>query len=98
MEKVQVKVKRLIFPKVCTKYQTITRENKSVCERMAELLWNSKHERKYRNNQLVAVSSDPDVHLETMEETKNEGKKPKKDGNPKEICTYGSKQPKRALV
>ena len=46
-------------------------EDKSLHERMAELLWDSGHEEQHRKPERMAVPSDTDVYLETVETAKN---------------------------
>ena len=53
------------------KYSQNHGKDKSVHERLAELLRNSGHEEQHRKNEWVVVPSDTDVHLETMETAKD---------------------------
>ena len=46
----------------------------------------------------MAISQNPYVHLETMEETKDEGKKSNKDGSTYGFGTSSGKQSQRLLV
>ena len=50
-------------------------EDKSLHERMAELLWDSGHEEQHRKPEWMAVPPNPDVYLETMETAKDPKKK-----------------------
>ena len=50
-------------------------EDKSLHERMAELLWDSGHEEQHRKPEWMAVPPDTDVYLETMETAKDPKKK-----------------------
>ena len=46
-------------------------EDKSLDERMAELLWNSGHEEQHRKPEWMAIPSDTDVYLEAVETAKD---------------------------
>lgn len=58
---------------------------------MAELLWDSKHEKPDRGDKRVAVPSNPNVYMETMEETKDQTEKSNENGNSGVLCTYDGK-------
>ena len=91
MEEVQTEAENPVFLEESTEYQALVGKDKSLCKGMAELLWDSKHEEPDRWHKWVAVSSNPYVHMETMEETKDQTKKSYEDGNPGVLCTYGGK-------
>lgn len=44
MEEVQENPENPLFPEESTEYQTIAGKDTGLCEGMAELLWDSKHE------------------------------------------------------
>ena len=46
----------------------------------------------------MAISQNPNVYMETMEETENEGKEPAENGSAERIGMEGREQPKRLLV
>ena len=80
MEEVQVKPEKSVFPQTSAEHQAKSCKDKGICQRMAKLLWNSKYEESDKRNQWMAVPQNPNVHLETMEEAKDKGKKPNEDG------------------
>lgn len=65
---------------------------------MAELLWDSRYEESDRRPEQVAISQNPDVHMETMEEAKDEGKKSIENGSARGFSLAGRQQSKRILV
>ncbi len=89
MEEVQTKAENPVFPKESTENQALVGKDKGLCKGMAELLWDSKHEEPDRGHQRVAVPPNPDVYMETMEETKDQTKKSNENGNPGVLCAYG---------
>ena len=50
-------------------------QDKSIYARLAELLRDSEHEESHRRPESMAVPSDKDVHMEALEETKDENPK-----------------------
>ena len=46
----------------------------------------------------MAISQNPNVYMETMEETENEGEEPAENGSAERIGMEGREQPKRLLV
>ena len=91
MEEVQAEAENPVFPKESTEYQALVGKDKSLCKGMAELLWDSKHEEPDRGHKRVVVSSNPYVHMETMEEAKDQTEKSYENGNPRVLCAYGGK-------
>ena len=73
-------------------------ERKAVHDWMAELLWDSIHEEPNGRMERMASPKIPSVHLETMEEAKNQIPKSDKVGHPGEICLDDSHEPERILV
>nr|WP_305734489.1 hypothetical protein [uncultured Phocaeicola sp.] len=65
---------------------------------MAKLLWNSKHEGQHRRHQWMALSQNPYVYMETMEETKDKSAKPNQDGCAGGLGMADWKQPQGTLV
>ena len=65
---------------------------------MAELLWDCRYEESDGETESVAVSQNPYVHMETMEETKDKGKESEKDGSTGGFGMAGGKQPPWVLV
>ena len=55
------------FPEQMRKHSQNHGKDKGVHEGMAELLRNSRHEEKHRRPKWMAVSTDTDVYLETVE-------------------------------
>ena len=98
MEEVQENPENPFFPKESTEYQTSAGKNPSLCEGMAELLWDSKYEEANRGDKRMAVPSDSNVRLETVEEAENEGEKSNKDGSTEGVGVSGGKQPPWILV
>ena len=89
MEEVQTEAENPVFPKESTENQALIGKDKSLCKGMAELLWDSKHEEPDRGYKRVAVPSNPNVHMETVEETKDQTEKSYENGNSRVLCTYG---------
>ena len=74
------------------------RKDKGVYAGLAELLWSSRYEEPNRGTEPMAISQNPNVYMETMEETENEGKEPAENGSAERIGMEGREQPKRLLV
>ena len=73
-------------------------KDKSIYAGMAELLRNRRYEEPNRGTEPMAISQNPNVYMETMEETENEGKEPAENGSAERIGMEGREQPKRLLV
>lgn len=71
MEESQGETERAHFPEQVWQYYQNHGEDKSVHERMAELLRNSGYEEQRREVEWMAVSPDTNVYLETMETAQN---------------------------
>lgn len=72
--------------------------NKSLHDGMAELLRDSVNEAENGTMGRMASTSNPSIHLEAMEETENQIKKPCEAGRAGILRIYGSQQPKGLLV
>ena len=65
------------FPEQVREYHPNDGKDKSLHERMAELLWDSGHEEQHRKPEWMAVPPDTDVYLETVETAEDPAKKAK---------------------
>jgi len=63
------------------KYHPNDGKDKSIHERMAKLLRNSRHEEQHRKPERMAVPPDKDVYLEAVETAKDPEKKTNRIGN-----------------
>ena len=71
MEESQGETAPAYFPEQVRKHHPNDGKDKSLHERMAELLWDSGYEEQYRKPQRMAVPPDTDVYLETVEIAQN---------------------------
>ena len=71
MEEGQGQTAQAYFPEQVREHYPNHGEDKSLHERMAELLRNSGHEEQHRKPERMAVPADTDVYLETVETAKN---------------------------
>ena len=53
---------------------------------MAELLWGCGHEESDRGTESEAISQNPNVYMETVEENQNKTEKPYQTWHPIELC------------
>lgn len=83
---------------MCSEHTPIVRKDKGVYSGLAELLWNCRYEEADRGTQQMAISQNPNVYMETMEEPENEGEEPAENGSGKRFGMAGRKQPERLLV
>ena len=86
MEESQGKPAQAHFPEQVREYYPNHGEDKSLHERMAELLWNSGHEEQHRKPERMAVPPDTDVYLEAVETTQNENEKTNRTGSSQSLC------------
>ena len=98
MEEDEAKAERTQFPEVCSEHTPFFNKDKRVYARMAELLWNCRYEEKGRRTELLAISQDTHVYMETMEESKDKSKKSIKDGSTGRLGPQSWKQSQRILV
>ena len=75
MEESQGQTAPVHFPEQVREHYPNHGEDKSLHERMAELLRDSGHEEQHRKPEWMAVPPDTDVYLETMETAKDPKKK-----------------------
>ena len=68
-------------------------KDKSIHERMAELLRDSGYEEQYREPEWMAVSTDTDVYLETVETARNKSEETHRSGSSQPICGNHSIRP-----
>lgn len=65
---------------------------------MVELLWNGNDEEQHRRHQCIALSQNPYVYMETMEETKDKSAESKQDGSAEGFGVADRKQLPKKFV
>ena len=81
------------FPEQVREHYPNHGEDKSLHERMAELLRNSGHEEQHRKPERMAVPADTDVYLETVEIAQNQNEKTGGTGSGQPLCGNNSLRP-----
>ena len=71
MEESQGETAQAHFSEQMREYHPNNGEDRSLHERMAELLWDSGHEEQHRKPEWMAVPPDTDVYLEAVETAKD---------------------------
>ena len=93
MEESQGKPAEADFPEQVRQHRQKHGEDKSLHERVAELLRNSGYEEQHRKAEWMAVSKDTNVYLETMEAARNTKAEADGIGTSGMGCLRGSIQP-----
>ena len=98
MEESQGKTAQANFPEQLREYHPNHGEAKGLHERMAELLWDSGHEKQHRKPEWMAVPPDTDVYLETVETAQNQNEETHRAVSGQPLCGNHSLRPQRILV
>lgn len=98
MEESQGETAQAYFPEQVREYHPNQGKDKSLHERMAELLWDSGHEEKHRKPEWMVVPPDTDVYLETVETAQNQNEETHRTGSRQPLCGNNSLRPQGILV
>ena len=98
MEEDEAETQRAFFPKTSAEHHPILKEDRRVYERMVELLRNSEYEGQDRRPERMALSQNPNVSMENVEETEGKDALFDETGSAQRAGIYDSKLSQRILV
>ena len=89
---------RACVPEESAETARLSGQDKGIYARLAELLRDSEHEEPNRQPEPMAVPPHKDVHMEALEEVKDENTEPARVGSPRGNGLQGRKLPQGLLV